>query len=175
MFFYITSKVWSYWKKNFTGCEWQVISNIFRFKVLHFVWSDTQRKRWGPGAWSAPLPPMKRIILELQHLTLSTLTQCSLQTKQGVSDSRSSVRYMCISNFYKTWIIRHKLNYDMYLLPSKITIQRVSNITDWNILRRSHSLACISCLWYLVPWYALCTSAHWCTRACFALMLRGAA
>ena len=34
-------------KENFTGCERRVISNIFRFKVLHVAWSEPQRKREG--------------------------------------------------------------------------------------------------------------------------------
>ena len=77
--------------------------------------------------------------------------------------------------FYNTWIIQHKLKKYMPLLMNKSTPKRVNNITAWSILRRKHPWACIRHLWYLIPWYALCTYGRWCTCACCAPIQRGAA
>jgi len=74
------------------------------------------------------------------------------KTSQEASDGSCSARYMRIENFYKTltWITNNKLKHAMNLLITRSTIERAKNVNDWNSYHRSHPLACIKCLWYLL-------------------------
>ena len=53
------------------------MSNGFRFKMLHNAWREPQRKRGGARARSPPY--MKRIIGEILPVSVSFITQRTLQ------------------------------------------------------------------------------------------------
>ena len=167
----VTSKLWSYWKKNFTVCERWDMSNGFRLKMLHVVWPEHQREHGGPRTRSPPSPPTKCFIVDIKPETVSYITQTMLARQHHLVSARffstfdwTTQQHSYLITQVRTWLYNYTVLWSHSEEIDNITTQMMIRIKLWKhtytevwLHRYELDNTTTHMIKQIIPWWHNCT------------------